>query len=196
MDQYVSWCLPAEELTVDTILGKFEEFCKPQYNEVRAYFDLLTSFRKSNKSVDEWYNAVQTQVNLAQYPPETAKILHRNIFWFFLQDEEFASRTIRHQCTELPAGKYKKKKSSVKSRQSNYKQHRSNMEVPRCKASTRRGLLSRVPTRAKRGPKCGDSAHVEGFQCTAKKLPEKTSSFQIKEAKGAPITSRYSICQR
>ena len=55
MDQYVSWCLPAEDLTVDTILGKFEEFCKPQYNEVRAYFDLLTSFRKSNKSVDDWY---------------------------------------------------------------------------------------------------------------------------------------------
>ena len=27
---------------------------------------------------------------------------------------------LRHQCSELTAGKYKKKKSSVKSRQSNY----------------------------------------------------------------------------
>ena len=45
MYQYVSWYLPAEELTLDTIWGKFEEFCRPQSNEVRACFDLLTSFR-------------------------------------------------------------------------------------------------------------------------------------------------------
>ena len=34
MDQYVSWCLPAEELTLDIIWGMFEEFCKPQSNEM------------------------------------------------------------------------------------------------------------------------------------------------------------------
>ena len=31
---------------------------------------------------------------LARYPQESAKILHRDIFWFFLNDEEFVSRTI------------------------------------------------------------------------------------------------------
>ena len=45
MDQYVSWCLSEEELNLDTIWRKFEEFCKPQSNEVRVYFDLFTSFR-------------------------------------------------------------------------------------------------------------------------------------------------------
>ena len=45
-------------------------------------------------SVDEWYNTIQTQINLAKYPAETAKILHRDIFWFFLRDEEFVSKTI------------------------------------------------------------------------------------------------------
>ena len=68
MDQYVSWCLPAEELFLDTIWGKFEEFCKPQSNEMRAHFDLLTSFRQGNRSADEWYNVVQAQVSLAKYP--------------------------------------------------------------------------------------------------------------------------------
>ena len=139
---------------------------------------------------------MQAQVNLAKYPPETAKILHRDIFWFFLHDEEFVSRTIndgnvdldkfpaskvrqlakrmesskatachikqvagdpqaaqinllRHQCTELPAGKYKKKKSSVKSRQSNFKNHGN--ENSKCQASTRNSLMSRMPTRTKRG---------------------------------------------
>ena len=93
MDQYVSWGLSNEDLDVDTIWGKYEDFCKPQTNEVCTSFDLLTSFWQGNGSMDEWYNAVQAQVNLAKYPPETAKILHHDIFWFFLHDEEFVSKT-------------------------------------------------------------------------------------------------------
>ena len=80
MDQYVSWNLSSHELTLETIWGKYEECCKPQSNEVWARFDLLTSFKQGNHSIDEWYNAVQAQVNLAKYPLETAKILHRDIF--------------------------------------------------------------------------------------------------------------------
>ena len=37
---------------------------------------------------------VQAQVNLAKYPLETAKILYRDIIWFFLHDEEIVSKTI------------------------------------------------------------------------------------------------------
>ena len=55
MEQYVSWGLPTDQLTLDTIWGRFEEFCKPQSNEVCARFDLLTSFRQGSHSVDEWY---------------------------------------------------------------------------------------------------------------------------------------------
>ena len=36
IDQYVSWCLPPEDLYLEVIWNKFEEFCKPQTNEVRA----------------------------------------------------------------------------------------------------------------------------------------------------------------
>ena len=82
MDQYVSWGLPTDQLTLDTIWGRFEEFCKPQSNKVCARFDLLTSFRQGSCSVEEWYNAVQAQVNLAKSPSETAKILHRDISGF------------------------------------------------------------------------------------------------------------------
>ena len=79
MDPYISWGLSKEEMNLDTIWERFEDFCKPQSNEVRAQFDLLTSFCQGNKSIDKWYNAVQAQVNLAKYPPETAKILHHDI---------------------------------------------------------------------------------------------------------------------
>ena len=101
MDQYVSWNLSSNELTLDTIWGKYEEYCKPQSNKVWARFDLLMSFRQGNHSVDEWYNAIQAQVNLAKYPLEIAKIIHRDIFWFFLKDEDFMFRTISDGSVDL-----------------------------------------------------------------------------------------------
>ena len=108
MDQYMLWCLPKEDLSLDVIWSKYEDFCKPQTNEMRARFDMLTSFRQGNRSVDEWYNAVQAQVSLAKYPPETANISHRDLFWFFLKDEEFVSKNINDSNIDLdkfPASK-------------------------------------------------------------------------------------------
>ena len=101
MDQYVSWNLPSSKCTLDTIWGKYEEYCKLQSNEVWARFDLLMSCQQGNHSVDKWYNTMQVQVNLARYPPETAKMLHRGIFWFFLSDEDFVSRTISDGSIDL-----------------------------------------------------------------------------------------------
>ena len=101
MDQYVSWNLFTDELMFDTIWKRFEEFFKLQSNEIRVKFDLLTRFQQVNKLVDEWYNVIQTQVALAKYPPETAKILHSDIFWFFLKDEEFVSKTINENHIDL-----------------------------------------------------------------------------------------------
>ena len=111
MDLYVSWSIPKEELTLDAIWTKFEEFSKPQTNKVRAHFDLLTSFHQGNKNVNKWYNAIQPQVNLAKYPPEAAKILHRDIFWFFMKDEDFVTKTINEGNVDIqkfPASKIQK----------------------------------------------------------------------------------------
>ena len=88
-------------MILDTIWERFEDFCKPQSNGMHAQFDLLTSFCQGNKSVNEWYNAVQAQVNLANYLPGTAKILYCDIFWFFLHDEDFLSRTITEGNVDL-----------------------------------------------------------------------------------------------
>ena len=101
MDQYVSWGLSKDDMNLDIIWERFEDFCKLQSNEVHAQFDLLTSFHQGNKSINKWYNAVQAQVNLAKYLPETAKILHHNIFWFFLHDEDFVSRAITEGSVDL-----------------------------------------------------------------------------------------------
>ena len=44
---------------------------------------------------------LQVLVSLAKYPPETASISHRDIFWFFLKDEEFVSKTINDSSIDL-----------------------------------------------------------------------------------------------
>ena len=82
MDLYVSWSLPKDELTLDAIWTKFEEFSKPQSNDIRAQFDLLTSFHQGNRNVRQMVQCCSGTINLAKYPPETAKILHRDIFFF------------------------------------------------------------------------------------------------------------------
>ena len=59
-------------------------------------------------SIDERYNAVQAQINLAKYPDETAKVLYRDTFWFVLRDEEFVSKTSNDSNIDLekfPASK-------------------------------------------------------------------------------------------
>ena len=36
MDQYISWGLSKDDMNLDTIWERFEDFCKPQSNEVHA----------------------------------------------------------------------------------------------------------------------------------------------------------------
>ena len=75
---------------------------------------------------------------------------------------------LRHQHTELPAGKYMKRKSAAKSRQSNYKQHGS--ESPQVQSQHKKKFDTKSAHQNKdRCAKCGNSAHVECFQCPDKK---------------------------
>ena len=150
---------PVKMLMLDTIWEKFEEFCKPQSIKVRARFDLLTSFQQGNKSVDERYNEVQTQVALAKYPPKLPRYFIGTSFGSSLKMKSLSPRQLmiatqtwtsfpqarsgslqkkmesskvtaghikqvarypqtvhinlmRHQCTDLPASKYKKRSLS------------------------------------------------------------------------------------
>ena len=50
--------------------------------------------KQNHKTVDEWYNAVQHQLSLCKYPKETTDVLQRDIFLFFLNDEDYISKTL------------------------------------------------------------------------------------------------------
>ena len=124
LDQYISWNLSNEELYLDTIWQKYEEFCKPQDNELRARFDILTSFKQDQMSVDEWYNKVQTQIGLCNYPQETAQILQRDIFWFFLSNESLISKTLDEghvNLNKFPASKVRQMAKKLESSQATAK---------------------------------------------------------------------------
>ena len=212
MDLYVSRNIPKNELTLDAIWHKFEEFSKPQMNEVRACFDLLTSFCQGTRNIDEWYNAIQAQANLAKYPSETAKILHRDIFWFFMWDEDFVTKTINegnvdiqkfpaskvcqlakmmesskatakhiqqvagdmpaaqvqlmhHQCTQLPAGNYPRRKLTPTSSQK--PQNHKSQEAP---TMWKPHDMMWPDTNSNKCNRCSDTSHAKGFQCPAWKF--------------------------
>ena len=101
LDMYISWALPTEQVTLQTILSRFEDFCKPQSNAVHAQFDLLTTFWQGNRSINKWYNVVQTHIPLCEYCPETAAVLTRDIFWFCMTDNDFIAKTINKGHTDL-----------------------------------------------------------------------------------------------
>ena len=91
-------------------------------------------FQQGNRSIDEWCNAVQMHIPLCEYPPETAAILTRDIFWFFMTDNEFIAKTINEGNTDLaqyPAAKVQqmaKKLESSKATAKHIKQHTLTMQ--------------------------------------------------------------------
>ena len=113
MDQYVSCCLPAEELNLDTIWGKFKEFCKPRLNEVIVHFDLLTSFRQGNRSVEYgtmqcklksiWQNTPQKQPGSCTETSSGSSCMMRNLFQkpLMMGMWNLDKFTVRHKVRQL-----------------------------------------------------------------------------------------------
>ena len=76
---------------------------------------------------------------------------------------------MRYQHTEISAGKHKKRKSFVKSKQPNHKN--AVQENPQVSSYNKKSFDPRnVHKNKDRCSKCGDSTHVEGFQCPVKKF--------------------------
>ena len=75
---------------------------------------------------------------------------------------------LRHQCTELPASKYKKKRPLWKPKQANYKNQGGDnhkLQVQQKKKFDTKGAYHDRNSCSK----CGNTVNMEGFQCSAKK---------------------------
>ena len=73
-----------------------------------------------------------------------------------------------HQHTELPSSKYKKKRTLWKPKQTNYKHQGSDSHKPQVQQKKKFDTKGAHNDR-NRCSKCGDTVHLEGFQCPAKK---------------------------
>ena len=153
---------------------------------------------------------------LAKHPPKPA----RAIFWFFLKDEEFVSKTVNNSNIDLdrfPASKLRQLANKMESSKSTTKHHKivaSDLQVAQVnlirhqrtdlppsmskwkqhshKSKSKKRCSNKhknegppfmkkfVPSQAhKRRDRCskfGDSKHIEGFKCPARKLQCKTCS--------------------
>ena len=86
LELHQSWGIDNDDLTLQTIWDKFEEHCKPQANELHAWYDLLKQLKQGNKSCDEYYALLQNQLALCQYLPKICHILERDVFLFGITD--------------------------------------------------------------------------------------------------------------
>ena len=77
---------------------------------------------------------------------------------------------MRHQCTDLQTSKHKKKKSFVKPRPPSHKNDASDRQNNYKKSFDAKNVYKNK----ERFQMCGDSNHIEGFQCPAKKFQCKT----------------------
>ena len=75
---------------------------------------------------------------------------------------------LRHQHTELPASKYKKKRPPGKPKQTNHKPQSGDGYKPQV-LQKKRFDTKGVHNDQNRCSKCDDRVHLEGFQCPAKK---------------------------
>ena len=181
LDQHISWNLSLEDLTLEVILKKFEEFCKLQANELRERFDLLTSFRQADVSVNEWYN--EWHVELSKAPAstvhqptkkmESSQATAKHMNQVARDPQAVQVNLLRHQCTELPPSKFQRKqKKSFKARQTTNKSYQEDTNRERMTQAQGRFHKNQQAhashekySSEDRCSKCGDTLHVEGFRC-------------------------------
>ena len=72
---------------------------------------------------------------------------------------------MQHQCTELLAGNYPKRKKTTTAKQK-LQNHRS----PELHTSQKPFDLQKLETHSDRCTRCGDTLHTKGFQCPARKF--------------------------
>ena len=73
---------------------------------------------------------------------------------------------MKHQCIDLPASKHKKRKPFVKPRPPSHKNDTSDRQNHYKKSFDAKNVYKNK----ERYQNCGDSNHIENFQCSAKKF--------------------------
>ena len=101
---------------------------------------------------------------------ETSKATARHIRQVVRGPQVAQIKLMRHQCTDLPTSKNKKRKFFVKPGPPCHKNDTSDRQHSYKKSFDAKNVYKNK----ERCQKCGDSNHIEGFQCPAKKYQYKS----------------------
>ena len=104
-----SWQKEPSQLTLDFIWGEYESYCKPQSNELRAWYDVLKKLTQGSLPADDWMTKLQSQLHLCNYQPEMEEVLLRDLFLFGLQDESFMSKIISEESPDVTIAQLRNK---------------------------------------------------------------------------------------
>ena len=117
-------------------------------------------------------NSQQVKIGSMQKKMESSKATACHIKHMASDLQAVQINLMRHQHTEISTGKHQKRKSFVKPKQPSHKNFFH--ENSQGSSYSRKSFDPRnVHKNKDRCSKCGDSTHVEGFQCCAKKFQGK-----------------------
>ena len=96
-----SWQKEPSQLMLNFIWGEYESYCKPQSNELRAWYDVLKKLTQGLLPADDSMTKLQSQLHLCNYKPEMEEVLLRDLFLSGLQDESFMSKIISEESPDV-----------------------------------------------------------------------------------------------
>ena len=140
-------------------LGKY-----PQETANILYYNIFWFFLKDVKNIND------SSLDLEKFPVTKSQTACKEDGGFIGHPQIAQINLMRHQCTDLPPSKHKKKqffKSGPPSHEWYSSQHK---QVPPYKKFDPK----QVHTSRDRCSNCRDSKHMEGFKCPAKKFQCKT----------------------
>ena len=120
----------------------------------------------SNESNIDLDKCVTSRVRQLAKKMESSKVTIRHIKQVESDPQVAQINLMRHQYTDLPASKHKKRKPFVKPRTPSYKNDTSDRQMYYKKSFD----TKHVYRNRDRCQECGDSNHIEDFQCPAKKF--------------------------
>ena len=77
-----SWQKEPNDLDLKFIWDEFEQYCKPQSNELQARYDALKTLKQGSTPCDNWYTKLQSQLHLCNYTIKTEAVLLQDHFLF------------------------------------------------------------------------------------------------------------------
>ena len=92
--QFRAWGVDDDDLTVEEVWKKFDEYCKSNDSYMRARLELMCMKQDTQEKLISWFERVQAQILLCKYDKKTAELLLCDTFVLKMSDREMAGKIV------------------------------------------------------------------------------------------------------